>query len=417
MATAQFRLDTFEGPLDLLLALVAKHKMNIYDIEISLLLAQYLEYIEQLEYVDHEYEAEFLEMAARLVYIKTCSLLPHDEEGEELKKELEGRLIEYSLIKMAAAQLKASYAGADVFVRAPMKLPVNKTYTREHEPDELLEAYLGISKKVRENEPVRAKLFEPIVSHRIVSVTSKIIYVLKKLYRTGECDMSGIYDGAENKSERVATFLALLELTKSGRIKINDDNTKIYFNKESARRKKTEREDPDTVVRRLSEQAIEEVGSVNDRFDADEAVQEQEPEQDARVLSEFDTPVSADDAGDDDVSELEEDHPEERDEKPSAPVPVLKKREEKAMPARMTPYVINIPAAVSGQENEEPEKAPRTEGSAASAKAVSDNAAAQPVDDSISEQAYVPNFWSRRRYHWGYSPVGSQVRCGYWRFG
>ena len=71
MATAQFRLDTFEGPLDLLLALVAKHKMNIYDIEISLLLAQYLEYMEQLEYVDHEYEAEFLEISRPAVCFLT----------------------------------------------------------------------------------------------------------------------------------------------------------------------------------------------------------------------------------------------------------------------------------------------------------------------------------------------------------
>ena len=152
MTTAQFRLDTFEGPLDLLLTLIAKHKMNIYDIEISLLLAQYLEYMEQLEYVDHEYEAEFLEMAARLVYIKTCQLLPHDEEAEVLKKELEGRLIEYSLIKMAAEQLKTGYVGGNIFVRAPMALPVNKTYTREHEPEVLLQAYLGISKKVKETE-------------------------------------------------------------------------------------------------------------------------------------------------------------------------------------------------------------------------------------------------------------------------
>ncbi len=460
MATAQFRLDTFEGPLDLLLALVAKHKMNIYDIEISLLLAQYLEYMEQLEYVDHEYEAEFLEMAARLVYIKTCSLLPHDEEGEELKKELEGRLIEYSLIKMAAAQLKATYAGSDVFVRSPMKLPVNKTYTREHEPDELLEAYLGISKKVRESEPVRAKLFEPIVSHRIVSVTSKIIYVLKKLYRTGECDMSGIYDGAENKSEKVATFLALLELTKSGRIRINDDNTKIYFNKESARRKKNEREDPDTVVRRLSEQAIEEVESVNDRFDTDSTeadapdAAEQAPEQDPRIQSEFDVPVTSDAAPEEDIiPETAKAFENKTDKEQTAPG----KREEKAMPARITPFVINIPAAVSQPEDEEPEstEAPKLPESSAVTEeepvkaapetavepAAEIEAVPEPVAEAVTgiepepepaasiesepepvtavdrEQAYVPNFWSRLRYRWGYSPVGSQVRCGYWKFG
>jgi hypothetical protein len=73
----------FEGPLDLLLHLIQKHKLDIMDIEISLLLEQYLEYIEQLDYDDYEYAGEFLEMAARLIYIKTVSLLPKPEEAQE----------------------------------------------------------------------------------------------------------------------------------------------------------------------------------------------------------------------------------------------------------------------------------------------------------------------------------------------
>ena len=86
-----FKLDVFEGPLDLLLHLISKHKLNINDIEISKLLEQYLDVIAEMKMADLEVASEFLEMAARLVYIKTVSLLPRHEEAEDLKKELTGQ--------------------------------------------------------------------------------------------------------------------------------------------------------------------------------------------------------------------------------------------------------------------------------------------------------------------------------------
>ena len=93
MEQLSFKLEVFEGPLDLLLHLIAKHKLDIQDIEISSLLEQYLEYIAQMKLADLEVASEFLEMAARLVYIKTVSLLPKHEEAEELKRELTGELL------------------------------------------------------------------------------------------------------------------------------------------------------------------------------------------------------------------------------------------------------------------------------------------------------------------------------------
>ena len=131
--------------------------------------------------------------------------MPHDEESKELKKELEGRIIEYSLCKQAAQTLREVYVGDLVFIRMAIKLPVNKTYTREHDPQCLMTLY-GISKKARRERSAEAKMFEPIVSHKIVSVTSKIIHVLKRLYKHGECDMGDLYDGMTEKSEKVATF-------------------------------------------------------------------------------------------------------------------------------------------------------------------------------------------------------------------
>ena len=238
MSCAQFKLDMFEGPLDLLLHLISKHKLNIHDIQISLLLEQYLEYIHGLDHEDLEDAADFLEMAARLIYIKTVSLLPHDEEAAELKKELEGRLIEYSQCKLLAGILAGRYVGADVFVRRPEPIPVDKTYTREHDAGILLDAYLGLSEKARNEKPINAKIFQPLVSHKVVSIGTKIVYILKRLYTCGVCDLSHIYDGMDSKSERVATFLAILELTKSGRIVLNDDNTQISFSERSLERKK-----------------------------------------------------------------------------------------------------------------------------------------------------------------------------------
>ena len=237
MTSARFKLDMFEGPLDLLLHLISKHKLNIYDIEIAVLLEQYLDYLANLDHEDYEDAADFLEMAARLIYIKTCSLLPQDEEAHELKKELEGRIIEYSLCKKAAQGLVENYVGGDVFVRSPIKLPVNKTFTGERDPETLRAAMLGISEKARTAKPLKANVFQPIVSHKIVSVTSKIIFILKKLYTVGEFEMDKLYDGIKGKSERVATFLAVLELTKSGRIFLNDDNTMIRMNSLSHNRR------------------------------------------------------------------------------------------------------------------------------------------------------------------------------------
>lgn len=231
MNSITFKLEKFEGPLDLLLFLISKHKLDIYDIEISSLLEQYLEYIEGLHDNDFELAGEFLEMAARLIYIKTVSLLPKPNEAEELKKELQGTLIEYSLCKQAALKLKEIYAGGDIFVRKPMEIQADKSYKRQHQPGVLLDAYLGISVRNRRNVPLRSEVFRPLVSGKIVSVASKVVYVLRKLYTVGSCDMDKLFEGLGGRSERIATFLAVLELTKSGRIRISDDNSRITMQK------------------------------------------------------------------------------------------------------------------------------------------------------------------------------------------
>ncbi|MBQ7046797.1 MAG: segregation/condensation protein A [Oscillospiraceae bacterium] len=230
METISFKLDVFEGPLDLMLHLISKHKLNINDIEISKLLEQYLLYIEQAKEQDLELAGEFLEMAARLIYIKTVSLLPKPSEAEEIKKELQGALIEYSLCKKAAERLKNSFCGFDVFVREPAKIKVDSVYKLRHDPKELVTAMLNMN--VKKSDILRhanEKKINAVVQQKVVSVISKVIFVLKNLYKTGTARIDRIFDGMTGRSERVATFLAILELTKSGRIMISDDNTEIFF--------------------------------------------------------------------------------------------------------------------------------------------------------------------------------------------
>ncbi len=230
MSEILYKLDGFEGPLDLLLFLITKHKLNINDIQISLLLEQYLEYIDGIDDCDFEYAGDFLEMAARLILIKTLSLLPKHEEAEELKRELAGRLIEYSICKQAAKRLSQEYVGDKVFVKAPTLPDFDKRFSGNIDPDELIKAYLGLSDKRLRQRPVEASIFKPIVSHKIVSVSAGITTVLRRLYKSGKCSISEVIGGISGKSEKIAVFLAVLELTKSGRITINDDNTEITFN-------------------------------------------------------------------------------------------------------------------------------------------------------------------------------------------
>ena len=225
MTELNFKLEVFEGPLDLMLSLIAKHKLNIYDIEISLLLEQFMLYLEQMKQADIEVAGEFLEMAARLIYIKSAALLPK-HEAEELKKELQGVLIEYALCKQMAQRLGTRYCGDNIFTRPPVQIDESKAYTNIHDPDELLLAMSNISYK----EAVRAvpPSIKPIVAKSFVSVFSKIVYVLKKIMGGGTVEVNTLYRG-QSRSEQVATFLALLELSKNSRIKFSEDNKYLHF--------------------------------------------------------------------------------------------------------------------------------------------------------------------------------------------
>ena len=141
MEKLSYKLDVFEGPLDLLLYLISKNKLNIRDIELHILIEQYLAQIEQMQSQDMDIASEFLEMAARLIYLKTVSLLPRQEEAEQLKAELTGELIEYEQCRRIAAMLSEMTEGFDTFIKTEENIEFDRTYMLIHEPDRLREAY------------------------------------------------------------------------------------------------------------------------------------------------------------------------------------------------------------------------------------------------------------------------------------
>lgn len=221
--TLSYKLDVFEGPLDLLLNLIAKNKLNIYDISIAELLEQYMAQIHEMQAADMDVASEFLEMAARLVHIKSVSLLPKKEEEAALKQELTGQLLEYQQCKEAAMRLRERFS-LDGIVRAQADIPADLTYKRHHKPQELLSAYLSMLGKKKPPEPQKPEdTISKLITRRVVSVASQIVFVLRSLWKKRHVSLKELFRGKSDPSERVAAFLAVLELVKDKRLRVDGD--------------------------------------------------------------------------------------------------------------------------------------------------------------------------------------------------
>lgn len=226
MEKLTYKLDTFEGPLDLLLFLIRKNKVSVREVRITELVDQYLEQIDALQAQSMELSSEFLEMAAKLVYLKTVSLLPEPEEEAQISHELTGRLLEYDECRRAAESIGRRIR-FDSFVRSPEPIRFDRSYREAISPDELGAAYLSAVGRGKRFLPPKPEAFSGIVSHRIVSVASRIVGVLRSLRRCGAERYEELYRDCRGRSELVATFLAVLELVKGKRIRLEGKHDSV----------------------------------------------------------------------------------------------------------------------------------------------------------------------------------------------
>jgi segregation and condensation protein A len=220
MAEYKVKFEVFEGPLDLLLYLIKKEEVDIYEVNLTRLAEQFIEYIDTMRLLDLEIAGEFLVMAATLMYIKSRELLPVDQraetdgedEGEDPRWELIRQLVEYKKFKDAAAQLQTLEARqADTFARIPGKIEFEEerpSARPEVSIFDLVNAVNAILKRVNKREDLR-DIFEDKWT-----VSEKIEHLMKSMRERGVLKFSELFAGVTTRTEVVVTFLALLELIR-----------------------------------------------------------------------------------------------------------------------------------------------------------------------------------------------------------
>lgn len=227
-ADYKVKLEVFEGPLDLLLYLIKKEEVDIYDIPIERITNQYMEYLTLMKLLNLEVAGEFLVMAATLMYIKSRMLLPVDqqvtdseaEEGEDPRWELIRQLVEYKKFKDAALQLgQREEEQANIFVRTgDTGIEVDKDIPlAEVSIFDLINAFNDVLKKASARDG-----FSEIVEEKF-TVSDKIEEILYTLRDRSELIFGELFAAAQSRTEIVVTFLALLELIRLKRLKVRQE--------------------------------------------------------------------------------------------------------------------------------------------------------------------------------------------------
>lgn len=231
-----YKLETFEGPLDLLLHLIEKNKVNIYDIPISEITVQYLEYMNQMEEASLDIVSDFLVMAATLLDIKAKMLLPkevnEDGEEEDPRAELVARLLEYKMYKYMSLELKDRQLDAEkLFYKEPTIPREVARYEAPVDLDRLLDGvtltrltqiFESVMKRQKDKiDPVRSSF--GTIKKEPVSLEQKISSVLGYARKHRKFSFRGMLEKQKDKTEIVVTFLALLELMKVGKIHLTQE--------------------------------------------------------------------------------------------------------------------------------------------------------------------------------------------------
>ncbi len=229
------KLEVFEGPLDLLLFLIDKNKIDIYDIPIVLITEQYMEYIQNMQTKDMDVMSEFLVMAATLVKIKSKMLLPKDETKEEEqdpRQELVERLLEYKMYKYMSLALKDRQIDAGKVVYKEPTIPEEiQNYTEKVNVEELMadvtlaklqSIFRAVMKRqVEKKDPIRSSFGK--IEKEEVTLSDRMIYIQKYAKEKGRFSFRNLLEEQSSKVEVIVTFLGILELMKISVIKVEQD--------------------------------------------------------------------------------------------------------------------------------------------------------------------------------------------------
>ena len=275
MSAIDVKLNVFEGPLDLLLHLIEKNKVNIYDIPIVTITEQYLDYVNHMEEEDLDVMSEFLVMAATLIRIKSKMLLPkvteEDEEEEDPREELVRRLLEYKMYKYAASELKdLEFDGAKAFYKKesipaevknfkPVVDPVALISEYDMNLEKLNEIFKSVMRKqVEKVDPIRSKFKN--IEREEISLEAKMVEVREQVRGLAGINFRTLLEMQASRSNIIVTFLAILELMKIGAIKIRqeeifgeiiidsrDDIAAYELNSQNTDTDKTDADVPDSI--------------------------------------------------------------------------------------------------------------------------------------------------------------------------
>jgi len=221
-------MGDFVGPLDLILHLLSKNKMEIKDIQISLILDQYLAWMDQRKELDLEIASEFVTMASQLVFIKTRMLLSlNDEEAMSEMEQLIAALEEhqrsesYLKIKSVVPALDVRFqTGRDFLTKQPEAVQPDRVYRYTHDRADLLKAMNEVLRRAGNKLPPPVSAFQGIVGREPYPVADKAGEIIKRLLRFGVTRFRALFKGSRSRSEIVATFLAVLELCKARRLRL-----------------------------------------------------------------------------------------------------------------------------------------------------------------------------------------------------
>lgn len=227
MEELTYRLDQFEGPLDLLLTLIAKNKVSITDIPIARICDQYMAYIEANRQLDLEIASEFIVMASELMLIKSRMLLPRDDENEpDPRAELVDALLIYQKAKEAAEELRPLYAEySGRMTKDVDEIPPDRGVPLGLDPQLLARAMNAMLLRLRRAEIPTEQTIAPLVHAKVYSVEDEVEGLVARLSEREDATLFFLLKDAKERPQLLAMFIGLLELIKIKRILICDDET------------------------------------------------------------------------------------------------------------------------------------------------------------------------------------------------